>query len=98
MIHFIRGARETTNKNKRKFDGVGEQASHGGHWDRGGYQNLETQNSERFGSGCGSGRDINDGRGGGGRGGNGSNTNPSPTKTDRKLGAADRTDAKEVGR
>ena len=39
------------------------------------------------------------GRGGGARGGNGSNTNPPPpTKTYIKLGAADRTVAKEVGR
>ena len=83
-------------KNKRKFDGVGEHASHGGHSDRGGYRNSENQNGARFVGGCGSGRDGNTGGGGSGRGGNGPNTNP-PTKTDRKLRAADRTDAKEVG-
>ena len=33
-----------------------------------------------------------------GSGGNGSTTNPPPTKTDRKLGAEVRTDAKELGR
>ena len=43
------------------------------------------------------GSDRHNGRGGGGRGVNGSNTNP-PTKTDRKLRAVVRTDAKEVGR
>ena len=29
LIRFIRGSREVMNKNKRKFDGVGEQESHG---------------------------------------------------------------------
>ena len=38
VIRFIRGSREAMNK-KRKFDGVGAQASHGGYWDRGGYRN-----------------------------------------------------------
>ena len=87
------------NKHKRKFDGVGEQGSLGGHWDRGGlhgHQNLETQNGARFCGGDGGGRDGNNGGGGGVRGGNSSNTNPF-TKTDRKLGAADRTVTKEVG-
>ena len=62
------------------------------------YQNSETQNGARFGGGHGGGRDRNNGDGGGGRGGNGSNTNPPPTNMDRKIGVADRTDAKEVGR
>ena len=95
VIRFIWGSREAMNKNKRKFDGVGEHASHRGHRDRGGYWNSENQNGARFGGGRVGGRDENNGRGGGRRGGNVSNTNP-PTKTDRKLGAADRTDAKEV--
>ena len=86
------------NKKKRKFDGVGEQASHRVHWDLGGYRNSDTQNGARFGGRRGGGRDGNNGGGGGGRGGNGSNTYPPPTNTDRKLGAEDRTDAKEVGR
>ena len=84
---------------KRKVYGLRAQASHGGTWDRGGYWNLDNQNSTRFGGGRGrrgGGRDRHIGRGGGGRGCNGSNTNP-PTKTDRKLEAAVRTDAKEVG-
>ena len=84
------------NKNKQKLNGVGEQASHGRHWDRGGYWNPENQNGARFGDGRGGGRDGNNGRGVGGRGGNGSNTNP-PHQNGQKLGAADRTGAKEVG-
>ena len=81
VIRFIRGSREAMNK-KRKFDGVGAQASHGGTWDRGSYQNSENQNGTIFGGGCGGcggrggGRDGQNGGGGGGRGGNGSNTNP----------------------
>ena len=101
VIRFIRGSCEAMNK-KRKFDDVGAQASHGGTWERGGYQNSEIQNGTRFGGGRGGhggrggGRDRQNGGGGGGRGGNGSTTNP-PTKTDRKPGAAVRTDRKEVG-
>ena len=64
-IRFIWGSREAMNK-KRKFDGVGAQASHGGHWDRGGYWNLENQNSTRFCGGRGGGRDGKNGGGGGG--------------------------------
>ena len=89
VIRFIRGARESINRNKRKFDGVGKQASHGGHWDRGGYRNLETQNGAIFGGGrgrCGGGRDRNNGGGGGGRGGNGSNTNPPPPRRTENSG------------
>ena len=88
VIRFIRGSREAMNK-KRKFDGVGDQSSHGGSWDR---------NSSRFGGrhgGRGGGRDSQNGGGRGGRGGNGPTTNP-PIKTDRKIGAV-RTDRKEVG-
>ena len=40
IIQFIQGYREAMNK-KQKFDGVEVQASHGGHWDRGGYWKLE---------------------------------------------------------
>ena len=40
VIRFIRGSREAMNK-KRKFDGVGAQASHEVSWDRSGYRNLE---------------------------------------------------------
>ena len=43
------------------------------------------------------GRDVNNGRGGGGREAMVQTPTP-PTKTDRKLGAAERTDVKEVGR
>ena len=78
VIRFIRGSREAMNKNKRKFDGVGEEALHGRHWDRGGYWNSENQNGAIFGGGRGvrgGGRDGNNGRSNGGRGGNGSNTN-----------------------
>ena len=75
MIQFIQGSGEAMNK-KRKFDGVGAQASHGGQWDRGGYWNSEHQNSTRFGGGHGGGRDGLNSGGGGWRGGNGSNTNP----------------------
>ena len=39
VIRFIWGSQEAMNK-KRKFDGIGAQASHGGTWDRGGYRNL----------------------------------------------------------
>ena len=90
MIRFIRGSREAMNK-KSKFDGVGDQSSHGGSWDR---------NGSRFGDGRGgrgSGRDSQNGGGRGGRGGNGPTTNPPPTKTNRKIEAV-RTDRKEVGR
>ena len=87
MIRFIKGSREAMKK-KRKFDGVGDQSSHGGSWDR---------NGSRFGGGRGDGRDGQNGGGRGGRGGNGPTTNPPPTKTDRKIGAAVRTDRKEVG-
>ena len=85
---------------KRKFYGVRAQASHGGSWDRSGYINTEAQKSSRFGGGRGGrggGRYGQNGEGGGGRGGNGPTTNP-PTKTDMKIGAAVRTDRKEVGR
>ena len=97
VIRFIQGSQETINKN-RNFEGVGAQASHEGTWDRGRYQNSDTHNGIRFcvgRGGCGGGRDGQNGRGGGGHGGNCSTTNP-PTKTDRKLGAAVRTDRKEV--
>ena len=97
VIRFIRGYREEMNKNKRHFDGVGEQGSHGIHWDRGvlhGHRNSETQNGAIFGGGRGGGRHVNNGGGGGVQRGYGSNTNPPPTKTDRKLGAAERTVAK----
>ena len=83
---------------KRKFDGVGAQASHGGSWDRSGYINTEAKKGSRFGGGSGGrggSRDGQNGEGGCGRGGNGPTTNP-PTKTDRKIGAAVRTDRKEV--
>ena len=44
------------------------------------------------------GQNRNYGGGGSGREDNGSKTNPPPpTKTDRKLGAADKTDVKELG-
>ena len=79
VIRFIRGAREAMNKNKRKFDGVGEQESHGGHWDRGrhhGHQNSETENGARIGGGLGRDIDGNNGRGVGAQRVNGSNTNP----------------------
>ena len=81
MIRFIQGSQEAINK-KRKFDGVGAQASHRGTWDRGGYQNSETQNGSIFGGGPGGPggpgdrRDGKNGGGGGGRGGNGLTTNP----------------------
>ena len=71
MIRFIQGSREAMNKKKQKFDGVGEQASNGGHWDRGGYQNSENQNGAIFGGGRGGGRDGHNGGGDGGQGGNG---------------------------
>ena len=96
VIRFIWGSREAINK-KREFDGIGSQASCRRTWDRGNYQNSETQNGTRIGGGRGGGRYGQNGGGGGGRGGNSSNTNPPPTKTDRKLRAAVRTDAKEVG-
>ena len=79
VIRFIRGSREAMNKNKRKFDGVGEQVSHRGHWDRGGYWNSENQNGARFGYGRGrrgGGRYGHNGGGGVRRGGKGSKTNP----------------------
>ena len=60
VIRFIRRSREAMNK-KRKFDGVGAQASHGGSWDRSGYRNLEAQSSSRFGSGSGGRGDGRDG-------------------------------------
>ena len=69
VIRFIRGSREAMNK-KRKFDGVGDQASHGGYWDR---------NGSRFGGGrggCGGNTESQNGGGRGGRGGNGPTTNP----------------------
>ena len=69
VIRFIRRSREAMNK-KRKFDGVGDQSSHGGYWDR---------NVSRFGGGRGGpggGRDGQNGGGRGGGGGNGSTTNP----------------------
>ena len=78
VISFIRGYREAMNK-KRKFDGVGAQASHGETWDRGGYRNSETQNGTIFGDGSGrrgGSRDGQNGGGGGGSGGNGSTTTP----------------------
>ena len=78
MIRFIRGSREAMNK-KRKFDGVGAQASHRGSWDRSGYINSEAQNSSIFGvgrGGRGGGRESQNGKGRGGRGGNGTTTNP----------------------
>ena len=90
MIKFIRGSREAMNK-KIKFDGVGDQSSHGGSWDR---------NGSRFGGGRGGrggGKDSQNGGGRGGCGGNGPATNPPPTKTDRKIETV-RTDRTEVGR
>ena len=52
MIRYIRGAREAMNKlNNRKFDGVGDQRAHGGHWDRGinhGNWNTKAENGARF--------------------------------------------------
>ena len=83
MIRFIRGSWEAMNK-KRKFDGVGDQSSHEGSWDR---------NGSRFGGGRGG---RGGGKGRGGRGGNGTTTTPPPTETDRKIEAAVRTDRKEV--
>ena len=63
---------------------------------------MEAQNRSRFSGGRGGrggGRDGQNGGGGGRRGGNGPTTTPAPpTKTDRKLGAAVRTEGKEVGR
>ena len=99
MIRFIRGYREAMNKYKRKFDDVGEQGSHGGHWYGGrlhGHWNSETQNGARFGDGRGGGRDVNNGGGGGVQGEIFQRPLP-PTKTYRKLGVADITVAKEVG-
>ena len=90
MIRFIRGSREAMNK-KRKFDAIGDQSSHGGSWDR---------NGSRFGGGHGGhggSRDSQNGVGRGGRGGNGPTTNP-PHQDGQKIGAAVRTDRKEVGR
>ena len=37
VTRFIRGARESMNKNNKKFDGFEEQGCHRGHWDRGGH-------------------------------------------------------------
>ena len=97
VIRFIMWDREEIKKiNKRKFDGIGDQGYHRGHWDRGGYhghRNSETQNGARFGGGRGGGRDGNNGGGSGARGGHGSKTNP----PHRKLGTADRPVAKGVG-
>ena len=56
VIRFIQGSIEAMNKNKRKFDVVREQASHGRHWDRGGYRNSENQNGAIFGGGRGGSR------------------------------------------
>ena len=99
VIRFIRGTREAMNKNKRKFDGVGEQGSHRGHWDRGGHhghRNSETQNGARFGGGCGGGRDGNNSGGEGGRGGNGSNTTPPHQDGQKNRGG--RQNGREGGR
>ena len=67
------------NKYKRKFDDVGEQGYHGGHWYEGrlhGHWNSETQNGARFGGRRGGGRDVNNGGGGGVQGENISKTTP----------------------
>ena len=69
VIRFIRGSREATNKNKRKFDGVREQAYHRGHWDRGSHRNLENQNDTIFGGGLGGRGGGRDGHNSGGSGG-----------------------------
>ena len=60
VIRFIKGSKEAMNK-KRKFDGVGAQASHGRSWDRSGYRHLEAQSGSRFGSGSGGRGDGRDG-------------------------------------
>ena len=89
VIRLIRGAREAMNKNKRKFDGVGKQGSHGEHWDRcghHGHRNSDIQNGARFGGGRGGVRDRNNSVGGVGQGGNGSNTNPPPPRRTENLG------------
>ena len=70
---------------------------------RSGYRNSEAQSGSRFGGGRGGrggpggGRDGQNGGGGGGRGGNGSTTNR-PHQDGQKIGAAVRTDRKEVVR
>ena len=75
--------------NKRKFDGVREQGSHRGHWDRvrhDGHRNSETQNGAIFGGGRGGGRDGNNDVGCGAQGGNGSKNNPPHQDGQKTLG------------
>ena len=89
------------NKNKRKFDDVGEQVSHRGHWYSSGlhgHWNSESQNSTRFSGRLGGGIHRNNYGGGGVRGVMVQTPTPPPTKTYRRFWAEDRTVAKEGGR
>ena len=95
VILYIRVGREVMDPSRKiKFNGGGDQGSHGGHWDRSGgksTRNLEGQNHGNrvgFGGGHGGhygGRDGNNGGGGGARGGNGNNTNPPPHQDEQKM-------------
>ena len=86
VIQYIRVGREVMEPlRNRKFNGGGDQGSHGGHWVRSrgnGTRNSEGQNHGNgavFGGGQGGqsgGRDGNNGGGGGVQGVNGNNTNP----------------------